>query len=62
MVLLAVADFEHQFVKGFASLNLNAAITLGLLFVLTPFLRRLFSGEPAEAAKSVGRTVEAPAP
>jgi len=40
VVLLAVADFEHQFIKGFAALNLNAAVTLALLFVLGPHLQR----------------------
>ena len=62
MVLLAVADFEHQFVKGFAALNLNATITLGLLIVLTPFLRRLFSDAASELKKPVQQTAEAPAP
>lgn len=63
MVLLAVADFEHQFVKGFASLNLNAAITLGLLFLLSPVLRRLFR-TPTEKARAVESVpaVGAPAP
>jgi hypothetical protein len=63
MVLLAVADFEHQFVKGFASLNLNATITLGLLFLFSPFLRRLFR-EPSEKAGVAGPVpaVGAPAP
>jgi hypothetical protein len=40
VVLLAVADFEHQFIKGFATLNLNAAVTLVLIWVLRPHLSR----------------------
>lgn len=47
VVLLAVSDFEHQFIKGFASLNLNAAVTLALLFGLRPVWRRLAGGEAA---------------
>lgn len=51
MVLLAVSDFEHQFIKGFASLNLNAVVTLGLLFVLGPQLRRLVGRERDPVAR-----------
>jgi hypothetical protein len=40
-VLLAVADFEQQFVKGFAALNLNVLVTLLLLFALRPWLLRI---------------------
>ena len=59
VVLLAVADFEHQFIKGFAALNLNAAVTLVLMALVAPQLTRVMriapntsrSGTaPAEAA------------
>jgi hypothetical protein len=63
MVLLAVADFEHQFVKGFAALNLNALITLGLMVMLTPVLRRLFARASSPAREEApGDPVEASAP
>ncbi len=38
VVMLAVTDFEHQFVKGFATLNAGVAFTLVLLAVLKPWL------------------------
>jgi hypothetical protein len=49
VVLLAVADFEHQFIKGFAAINLNAGVTLLLLLVLRPHLVRLV-GQPQSTA------------
>lgn len=42
-VLLGVADFEQQFIKGFAGLNLNAVVTLALVFLFRPWLLRLTS-------------------
>ena len=51
VVLLAVSDFEHQFIKGFASLNLNAAAMLSLMFIFRPLLAWLAGGQPAAAAK-----------
>ena len=41
VVLLAVADFEQQFIKGFAALNLNAMVTLVLVRVASPWVTRM---------------------
>jgi hypothetical protein len=41
VAMLAVADFEHQFVKGFAALNASVGFMLVLIFVLRPLLVRL---------------------
>lgn len=49
VVLLAVADFEHQFIKGFAALNLNAAVTLALMAIVGPQLTRLMRIGPKPA-------------
>jgi hypothetical protein len=46
VVLLAVADFEHQFIKGFAAINLNAAVTLLLMAGLGSQLTRLMRVAP----------------
>jgi hypothetical protein len=54
MVLLAVSDFEHQFIKGFASLNLNAGLTLLLLAFVGPQLTR-FIGADRAPARPAGR-------
>jgi hypothetical protein len=62
VVLLAVADFEHQFIKGFAALNLNAAVTLGLMAVLGPPLSRLIGIESHRAEDTAARPVGVPAP
>jgi hypothetical protein len=43
VVLLAVSDFEQQFIKGFAALNLNAAMTLCLLAVAKPWVEPLLT-------------------
>jgi hypothetical protein len=51
-VLLAVADFEQQFIKGFAALNLNLIVTLTLLFVLRPWLMNLVSAPSAGDGRS----------
>lgn len=40
VVLLAVADFEQQFIKGFAALNLNAMVTLVLVRIASPWFIR----------------------
>lgn len=60
-VLLAVSDFEQQFVKGFAALNLNVIVTLLLLFALRPWLLRLTASAvaPATAVRPAG-AAEAP--
>jgi hypothetical protein len=52
VVLLAVADFEHQFIKGFAALNLNAAVTLVLMALIGPQLTRIMriTRKPVTAA------------
>ena len=59
VVLLAVADFEHQFIKGFAALNLNAAVTLILLSVLGPQLTRVMRVEKAAAPRPAVEPAEA---
>ena len=61
-VLLAVADFEQQFVKGFAALNLNVAVTLLLLFAFRPWLLRLTTTAPARPSRPATGVAEAPAP
>lgn len=62
VVLLAVADFEHQFIKGFAGLNLNAIVMLGLLFVFRLPLSRLVRAEGPAARRPAAAAAEAPAP
>ena len=47
VVLLAVADFEQQFIKGFAALNLNAMVTLVLVRVASPWVMRSAQQTPA---------------
>ena len=61
-VLLAVADFEQQFVKGLAALNLNVAVTLILLFAFRPWLLRLTMSGPASHTRAATGVAEAPAP
>jgi len=60
-VLLAVADFEQQFVKGFAALNLNVLVTLFLMFALRPWLLRITASAPDRASVPTPRAIEAPA-
>jgi hypothetical protein len=43
VVALAVADFEHQFIKGFAALNTNVIVMLAALLILRPWLARLLA-------------------
>jgi hypothetical protein len=60
VVLLAVADFEQQFIKGFAALNLNMLVTLVLLLVLRPWLVRAIGVRTAsvpDAASASSRSV-----
>ena len=61
VVLLAVADFEHQFIKGFAALNLNALVTLALVLVFRPYLSKLLSTGQADGMEpiAVGSTIGA---
>ena len=47
VVALAVADFEHQFIKGFAALNTNVIVMLAALVILRPWLMRLLGTAPA---------------
>ena len=61
VVLLAVADFEHQFIKGFAALNLNAVVTLALMAVIAPQLTRLMRIAPSGASPSTPAPAEAAA-
>jgi hypothetical protein len=49
-VALAVADFEHQFIKGFAALNTNVIVMLAALIVLRPWLARLLGTAPDRPA------------
>ena len=46
VVALAVADFEHQFIKGFAALNTNVIVMLAALVLLRPWLMRLLGIDP----------------
>jgi hypothetical protein len=62
MVLLAVSDFEHQFIKGFASLNLNAGVTLLLLAVIGPQLTRFIGATQVPAPQTTGEPAEAALP
>lgn len=41
VTFLSVADFEQQFIKGFAALNLNVIIMLAILHVAGPWLARV---------------------
>jgi hypothetical protein len=50
VVALAVADFEHQFIKGFAALNTNVIVMLAALIVLRPWLARLLGTAPDRPA------------
>jgi hypothetical protein len=60
-VLLGVADFEQQFIKGFAALNLNVIVTLVLVFALKPWLQRLTGTQPAAGdRRSPAAVAEAP--
>jgi len=54
--MLVVADFEHQFIKGFAALNASVGLLLTLLFVLRPWLTRAL-GLTASAADAGPRPV-----
>ena len=56
-VLLAVADFEQQFIKGFAALNLNALVTLALLLALRPWLLRVVGSTQTFAKPAVTKDV-----
>jgi hypothetical protein len=49
VVLMATLAFEHQFVRGFGSLNIGFAVTALLALVLTPTLRRILFSDPARA-------------
>jgi len=60
VVLLAVADFEHQFIKGFAALNLNAVVTLAMLAVIGPQMVRLLGLVSAEPRAATAAPVEVP--
>lgn len=40
VMFLPVADFEHQFIKGFGSLNSGVIFTLLVLVVISPWLQR----------------------
>ena len=51
-VLLGVADFEQQFIKGFAGLNLNAIVTLVLVFALRPWLLKVVGSQPGRPSVS----------
>jgi hypothetical protein len=53
---LAVADFEHQFIKGFAALNTNVVVLLAVLLVLRPWLTRLLQLEVPRKAVDVAGT------
>lgn len=47
MVLLPCMLFEHQFIKGFGSLNMGFAVSVGLAMLVGPSLMRLLeSGAP----------------
>jgi len=61
-VLLGVADFEQQFIKGFAALNLNVLVTLALLMVLRPWLLRIGGTSIRTRGRSSAPVAEAPAP
>lgn len=61
-VLLAVADFEQQFVKGFAALNLNVLVTLLLLFALRPWLLRITASTAARRDATAASVLGASAP
>jgi hypothetical protein len=61
-VLLAAADFEQQFVKGFAALNLNVLVTLLLLFALRPWLLRITASTTGRTNRVPGSVAEVPAP
>ena len=60
VVLLAVADFEHQFIKGFAALNLNAVVTLAMLAVIGPQMVRLLRLGASAPTPAPAAPVEVP--
>ena len=62
VAFLSVADFEQQFIKGFAALNLNVLMMLVVVHVAGPWLSRVLGvvDEPREALSpsgGVGATV-----
>ena len=59
---LAVADFEHQFIKGFAALNTNVLVLLVVLLLLRPWLLRILRpGDPAGSVEVGGAHSTVPA-
>jgi hypothetical protein len=45
VVLLPVASFEHQFIKGFAAINIGFLVVVGLSFIAGPLLKRLLEAQ-----------------
>jgi hypothetical protein len=62
VVLLAVADFEQQFIKGFAALNLNAMVTLVLVRVASPWVMRSAQQTPVPPASDTGHALPVSTP
>lgn len=50
VVLMSTMTFEHQFVRGFASLNMGFAVAVGLALVAGPVLRRILEVEGRRVA------------
>jgi hypothetical protein len=43
-IFLAVAEFEHQFIKGFAAINIGFLVAVALSLAVRPLLKRLLAG------------------
>ncbi|HUF47143.1 MAG TPA: hypothetical protein VMM93_04945 [Vicinamibacterales bacterium] len=57
VAMLVVADFEHQFIKGFAALNASVLFLLLLTAVLKPVLTRTLGVRPVVVAGDDGEIV-----
>jgi hypothetical protein len=62
VVLLAVADFEQQFIKGFAALNLNAMVTLVLVRVVSPWVTRIAQHNSPAVSPDAGEALPVSTP
>jgi hypothetical protein len=49
VVLLPVASFEHQFIKGFAAINIGFLVVVGLSYFGGPWLKRLLEIDNARS-------------
>ena len=60
-VLLSMVEFEHQFIKGFAALNLGFGIVIAASLILRPWLQRVLVDAPDQVENYPAEPVPAPA-